>query len=210
MPVTLASVESFAAQHSQWALVLLFVLVALESFGLPLPGETALVACAVLASQGALSLGWVVAIAAIAAILGDNLGYWVAREGGRSLLARFGVTRRYAERYLPGAERFFARHGGKTVFLARFVTVLRVTAAWVAGLSRMKASRFFVWNAAGGIVWAIAVGLIAYYAGQAAAEAIGRYGLYAGGGSLLLAALGFLIARRIERRVVERPDETLE
>ena len=201
--VTLASVESLAAQHSQWALVLLFVLVALESFGLPLPGETALVACSVLASQGALSLGWVVGIAAVAAIVGDNIGYWVAREGGRTLLARFGVTRRYAERYLPVAERFFARHGGKTVFLARFVTVLRVTAAWVAGLSRMSASRFLVWNAAGGIAWAIAVGLIAYYAGEAAANAIGRYGLYAGGGTLLLAALGFLIARRIGKRALE-------
>ena len=98
MSVTLASLESFAAQHSQWALVLLFVLVALESFGLPLPGETALIACAVLASQGALSLGWVIGVATAAAIVGDNIGYWVAREGGRPLLARFGVTRRYAER----------------------------------------------------------------------------------------------------------------
>jgi membrane protein DedA with SNARE-associated domain len=208
--VTLASLESFAAQHSQWALVLLFVLVALESFGLPLPGETALIACAVLASQGALSLGWVIGVATAAAIVGDNIGYWVAREGGRPLLARFGVTRRYAERYLPRAERFFARHGGKTVFLARFVSVLRVTAAWVAGLSQMKSSRFFVWNAAGGIVWATAVALLAYYAGEAAAKAIGRYGLYAGGGALLLAALGFVIARRIERRVVETPDKGVE
>jgi membrane protein DedA with SNARE-associated domain len=186
------------------------LLVALESFGLPLPGETALIACAVLASQGVLSLGWVIGVATAAAIVGDNIGYWVAREGGRPLLARFGVTRRYAERYLPRAERFFARHGGKTVFLARFVSVLRVTAAWVAGLSQMKSSRFFVWNAAGGIVWATAVALLAYYAGEAAAKAIGRYGLYAGGGALLFAALGFVIARRIERRVVETPDKGVE
>jgi membrane protein DedA with SNARE-associated domain len=205
--VTLASLESFAAQHSQWALVLLFALVALESFGLPMPGETALIACGVLASQGALSLAWVIAIATAAAIVGDNVGYWVAREGGRPLLARFGVTRRYAERYLPGAERFFARHGGKTVFLARFVAVLRVTAAWTAGLSRMNSWRFFVWNAAGGIVWATGVALIAYYAGEAAAKAIGRYGLYAGGGVLVFAAIGFVIARRIERRVVDTPEK---
>jgi membrane protein DedA with SNARE-associated domain len=198
-----ASLSSFVAQHSDWALVLLFVLLALESFGLPLPGETTLIACSVLASQGALSIGWVVGVAIAAAIIGDNLGYWVARERGRMLLDRFAVTRRYADRYLPTTERFFARHGGKTVFLGRFVSVLRVTTAWVAGLSRMNWWRFLAWNAAGGIVWATTVALIAYYAGEAAANAIGKYGLYAGGGVLLLAAVGFVIARRIERRVVE-------
>jgi membrane protein DedA with SNARE-associated domain len=198
-----ASLSSFVAQHSDWAFLLLFLLVALESFGLPLPGETTLIACAVLASQGSLSIGWVIAVAIAAAIIGDNLGYWVAREHGRSLLDRFGVTRRYADRYLPVTERFFARHGGKTVFLGRFVAVLRVTAAWAAGLSRMSWRRFLAWNAAGGIVWATSVALIAYFVGEAAAAAIGRYGLYAGGGVLLLAAVGFVIARRIERRVVE-------
>jgi membrane protein DedA with SNARE-associated domain len=198
-----ASLSTFVAQHSQWAYVLLFAMLALESFGLPLPGETTLIACAVLASQGALSIGWVIVVAVAAAIIGDNLGYWTARRGGRSLLARFGVTQRYAERYLPRAERFFARHGGKTVFLGRFVAVLRVTAAWVAGLSRMRWWRFLAWNAAGGIVWATAVALIAYFLGETAAKAIGRYGLYAGGGVLLLSLIGFLVARRIERRVVE-------
>jgi membrane protein DedA with SNARE-associated domain/pimeloyl-ACP methyl ester carboxylesterase len=201
--LVVASLSSFVAQHSQWALLLLFVLLALESFGLPLPGETTLIACAVLASQGALSIGWVIAVAIAAAIIGDNLGYWVAREGGRSLLERFGFTRRYAERYLPHAERFFARHGGKTVFLGRFVAVLRVTAAWIAGLSRMNWWRFLFWNAAGGIVWATTVGLISYYLGEAAARAIEKYGLYAGGGVVLLAVVGFVIAQRIERRVVE-------
>ena len=205
-----ASLSSFVAQHSDWALLLLFVLVALESFGLPLPGETTLIACGVLASQGALEIGWVIVVASAAAIIGDNLGYWVAREYGRSLLDRFAFTRRYAERYLPTTERFFARHGGKTVFLGRFVAVLRVTAAWAAGFARMDWWRFLAWNAAGGIVWATTVALIAYYVGQAAADAIGRYGLYAGGGVFLLAAVGFVIARRIERRVVEDDAETDE
>jgi membrane protein DedA with SNARE-associated domain len=204
-----ASLSTFVEQHSQWALLLLFVLLALESFGLPLPGETTLIACAVLASQGSLSIGWVIGVATAAAIIGDNLGYWVAREGGRSLLERYGVTRRYAERYLPRAERFFARHGGKTVFIGRFVAVLRVTAAWTAGLSRMRWWRFLFWNAAGGIVWATTVGLIAYFLGEAAARTIGRYGLYAGGGVILLAAVGFVVARRIERRVVEAEEVDL-
>ena len=187
--------------------MLLFLLLAAESFGLPLPGETALIACAVLASHGALTIEAVIAVAATAAIIGDNLGYWTAREGGRALLYRTSLTRRYAEHYLPRGERFFARHGGKTVFFGRFVAVLRVTAAWTAGLSRMEAWRFFAWNAAGGIVWATLVGLVAYFLGDRAAKAINTYGLYAAGGAILLTALGYLIVRWIERRVVGPEDQ---
>jgi membrane protein DedA with SNARE-associated domain len=198
----LASITSFIDAHSQLALLAMLVLLTLESFGLPLPGETALIACAVLASQGALPIFWVIVVAILAAVIGDNLGYWVARKGGRKLLYRYRLTRRYAEQYLPRGERFFAKHGGKAVFLGRFVAVLRVTAAWCAGLSRMGWWRFLAWNAAGGIVWATGVGLVAYYLGDAAAHAIGRYGLIAGGGALVLAGLGYLIARRVERRVI--------
>jgi membrane protein DedA with SNARE-associated domain len=102
--------------------------------------------------------------------------------------------------YAP--ERFFARHRGKTVFFGRFVAVLRVTAAWTAGLSGMNAWRFFAWDAAGGIVWATLVGLLAYHLGDRAAKAINTYGLYAAGRAILLAALGYLVVRWIERRVV--------
>src|SRR5262249_23024993 len=88
----------------------------------------------------------------------------------------------YAERFLPRAETLMARHGGKTVFFGRFIAVLRFTAAWVAGLGRMEWWRFLFWNAAGGIVWATGVGLVAYYSGRAAADAIRDYGLFAGAG----------------------------
>jgi membrane protein DedA with SNARE-associated domain len=202
--MVLASITSFIDAHSQWALLMLFGLLFLESFGLPVPGETALIACSVLASQGALPIVWVIVVAILAAILGDNLGYWVARKGGRKLLYRTKLTRRYAEHYLPRGERFFAKHGGKAVFFGRFVAILRVTAAWVAGLSHMNWWRFFFWNAAGAICWATLVGLVSYYLGDAAASAIGRYGLYAAGGTLLLAGLGYLIVKRLERRVVEK------
>ena len=184
-------------------MLLLFLLLALESFGLPVPGETALIACSVLASQGSLSIVWVVVVAALAAIIGDNLGYWAARKGGRPLLQRHRLTRGYADRYLPQGERFFAKHGGKAVFLSRFVAVLRVTAAWIAGLSQMQWWRFFGWNMAGGILWALLIGLVAYYLGDTAASALNRYGLYAAGGAILLAAVGFLIARKVGKRVVE-------
>ena len=203
MSVQLASFTTFIEQHSQSALLLMFVLLTLESFGLPVPGETALIACSVLASQGSLSIVWVIVVGVLAAIVGDNLGYWAARKGGRPLLERHRLTRPYAEKYLPRGERFFAKHGGKAVFLGRFVAVLRVTAAWVAGISHMHWWRFLGWNAAGGIVWATAVALVSYYLGNAAASAFGRYGLYAAGGVVLLTALGFLIVRRLEKRVLE-------
>ena len=201
--VPLASVLTFVEQHSQWAMLLLFVLLTLESFGLPVPGETALIACSVLASQGSLSIVWVIVVGVLAAIVGDNLGYWAARKGGRPLLERHRLTRRYAETYLPRGERFFAKHGGKAVFIGRFVAVLRVTTAWVAGISRMHWWRFLFWNAAGGIVWATSVALISYYLGDAAASAFSRYGLYAAGGAILLSGLGFLIVRRLEKRVLD-------
>jgi membrane protein DedA with SNARE-associated domain len=201
--IALASLTTFIEQHSQWAMVLMFVLLTLESFGLPVPGETALIACSVLASQGSLKIGWVVVVGVLAAIVGDNLGYWAARKGGRPLLERHRLTRTYAEKYLPRGERFFAKHGGKAVFFGRFVAVLRVTAAWIAGLTHMRWWRFLAWNAAGGIVWATLVSVVAYYLGDAAAKVIGRFGIAAAGGAVILTALGFLIARRVERRVVE-------
>lgn len=200
---SLASITGFIEQHSQWALLLMFALLALESFGLPLPGETTLIACGVLASQDALSIVSVIAVAIAAAIIGDNAGYWVARKGGRRLLVRFRLTQGYAAQYLPHGERFFAKHGGKAVFFGRFIAVLRVTAAWTAGIAHMGWWRFFAWNAAGGIVWATGVGLVAYFLGDAAAKAIGRYGLYAAGGALFFAAIGLLLVRKIERQVVE-------
>jgi membrane protein DedA with SNARE-associated domain len=173
-------------------LPLLFVVVMLESFGIPLPGETALIAFGILASQGHYSIYWVIAVAALAAIVGDNLGYWViGRWGGRTLFERWGPLRRYAEKTLPATERVMARHGGKVVFFGRFITVLRYTAAWVAGLAKMEWWRFLFWNALGGICWAVAVGLVAYYAGHAAADAIQRYGIYAAVAIAVVVVVGF-------------------
>ena len=161
-------------------LPLLFAVVMLESFGVPLPGETALIAFGVLASQGHYSIVVVIAVAAAAAIIGDNLGYLlIGRLGGRRLFERWGPLRRRAERILPPTEELMAKHGGKVVFFGRFVTVLRYTAAWVAGIAGMPWRKFLFWNAAGGICWATLVGLVSYYAGGAAADAIQRYGIYA-------------------------------
>jgi membrane protein DedA with SNARE-associated domain len=170
-------VTHFIQHYGLW---FLFAIVCLESAGLWLPGETALIAAGVYASKGHLSIGAVIVVAAAAAIIGDNIGYWLGREGGRRLIDRYGWVKRQTDRVMPAAERFFERHGGKAVFFARFFGGLRVTAAWMAGITRMPWWRFLIWNALGGIVWAIGVGLLAFYAGRAVADAIARYGAYGG------------------------------
>lgn len=186
-----------------YGLVLLFLLVAVESAGVPLPGEVALITAAVLSSQGRYSIFWVIAVASAAAILGDNVGYWLGRVGGRKLIDRWDVTKRYADKALPPSERFFKRHGGKTVFFGRFIAVLRVTAAWLAGLSKMHWWQFAAWNAAGGIVWAAATALVAFWAGKAAADTISRYGLYAGIAIAAIAIVGFVALKVWRNRIVE-------
>jgi membrane protein DedA with SNARE-associated domain len=187
-----------------YGLFFLFGVVSLESAGLWLPGETALIAAGVYASEGHLSITGVIVVAAAGAIIGDNIGYWLGREGGRRLIYRYAFFRRVAERLLPPAERFFERHGGKAVFLARFFGGVRVTGAWMAGITRMPWWRFLFWNAAGGIVWAAAVGLISFYAGRAVADTFARWGVYGaiGGGIVLVAVLVGLHFWR--RRVVEK------
>jgi membrane protein DedA with SNARE-associated domain len=169
-------VTHLVQDHQSWALVLLFALVAIESAGVPLPGETALIACGVLASKGKLDIVEVIAVAAAAAIVGDNVGYFIGRTGGRALLEKWSFVSRHSQKVLPRAERLFAKHGGKTVFFGRFVAILRVTSAWLAGVSRMTWWRFFAYNAAGGILWATLVGLVSYYLGSTAADAIQTYG----------------------------------
>jgi membrane protein DedA with SNARE-associated domain len=190
-----------------YGLVILFVLIAMESAGVPLPGETALITAGVLAARGDMDIVEVIVVAAAAAIIGDNVGYWVGRLGGRRLLERWEPLERHASRVLPWSERFFKRHGAKTIFFGRFFAVLRVTAAWLAGISRMHWWQFFFWNAAGGICWAVLVGLVSYYLGRAAAEAINRYGLIAGVAIVALLVLGALVYRFIRRRMMEAEPE---
>jgi len=190
---------------TQFGLPILFLVVMVESFGIPLPGETALIAFGVLAAEGHYSITFVIAVAAAGAIVGDNLGYWlIGRLGGRALFARWNWLNQYSERVLPRAEGLMQRHGGKTVFFGRFVSILRYTVAWVAGLSRMRWSRFLFWNAAGGIAWAAAVGLTAYYAGQTGAGLLERYGLYAAGFIIVAAIIGWLAVRYARGRIETR------
>jgi len=184
-----------------YGLAALFLIVMLESSGVPVPGETALVTAGVFAQRGSLNIAAVIAVAAVAAIVGDNIGYWIGRTGGRSVIERWS----FASGSLPWSERFFQRHGPKTIFLARFFAVLRVTAAWLAGISRMHWATFFFWNAAGGICWAALVGLVAYYVGQTAADAISHYGLIGGAVVIGLAVVALVALHFWRKRLVEQP-----
>jgi membrane protein DedA with SNARE-associated domain len=146
---------------------LLFVLVMGESSGVPIPGETALITAAVLASRGKLSIELVIVLAAAGAIVGDNIGYAIGRKGGYKLLLRHGPKVRIRESHIKVARYVFDTHGSKVVFFGRFVAILRTYAAFLAGVGQMEWRRFLAANAAGGIVWALIFGLAAFYGGKA-------------------------------------------
>ncbi len=181
---------------------LLFLIVMSESGGLPVPGETGLITAAALASQGKLQIELVIALAAAGAIVGDNIGYLIGRKGGRWLLQRPGPFLRQRRQVLETGTPFFERHGPKAVFFGRFVLGLRVWASWLAGATHMHWRSFVVWNALGGIIWATAIGLIAYFLGHSAGSAIEAFGLYGLAAVLIAIASGFYMHRRHRRHAV--------
>jgi membrane protein DedA with SNARE-associated domain len=149
--------------YGYWAVL---VIVGLESLGVPLPGETTLVAAAIYAGASHhLLIGLVILAAIGGAILGDNLGYTIGYWGGYRLLVRYGRYVRLHQARVKLARYLFLRHGGKVVFFGRFVSILRTYAALLAGTTRMPWWRFFAFNAAGGILWALLYGIGAYLLG---------------------------------------------
>jgi membrane protein DedA with SNARE-associated domain len=185
----LDSLHEVVAHYGYFAV---FALVALESAGVPMPGETALVSAAVFAGQGTLNLEGVIAAAAAAAIFGDNLGYWVGREFGFPLIYRYGHLVRLDEGRLKVAQYLFLRHGGKIVFFGRFVAILRAFAAFLAGVNRLPWPSFLLFNALGGVVWACLFGIGGYSLGLA----FERYARPVGVAALVCAAIGVVIASR--------------
>jgi membrane protein DedA with SNARE-associated domain len=178
---------------------LLPAIIGLESMGVPSPGETALVLAAVLASQGQLKIWLVIVIAAASAILGDNLGYLLGRNLGRDVLESRGPLHEHRKRVIESGDRYFKRHGAKTVFIGRWIALIRFATAWLAGINHMPFRTFFPWNAFGGITWAITYGLVGYYGGNAVAHVFERVGIVAAI-LLALAAAGGLIWWRVRER----------
>jgi membrane protein DedA with SNARE-associated domain len=179
---------------------LLPAIIGLESMGVPSPGETALVAAAVLASQGHLKIWLVIVIGAASAILGDNIGYLLGRKLGREVLVSRGPFHAQRERVITVGERYFGRHGAKTVFIGRWIAWIRFATAWLAGINHMPVRTFFPWNAFGGITWAVFYGLLGYYGGQAVVNVAESVGIVA---AIVLAVAivgGFVVNHLRERR----------
>lgn len=169
-----ATVDGLIASYGYTAI---FAIILLESAGIPLPGETILVGAAVYTgSHDALDIRLIIATAAGAAILGDNIGYWLGRKLGRKALLRWGHLIGLDQRKLDLGEYLFLRHGGKIVFLGRFVALLRIFAAVLAGVNCLPLGRFLVFNALGGIAWAISFGTAGYLLGQGFRRVAGPLG----------------------------------
>jgi membrane protein DedA with SNARE-associated domain len=183
---------------------LLPAIIGLESMGIPSPGETALVAAAILASQGKLQIWLVILIGVTSAIVGDNIGYFLGRRFGREVFSARGPFQSHRVSALAVGDRFFKRHGQKAVFLGRWIALVRFVTAWLAGINRMPFRLFFFWNALGGISWGITYGLVGYYGGEAAAHVLAEAGL---AGLVVIVAVivgAYVIIRRRERRTTRR------
>lgn len=159
------------AQHLARLLLLytypvLFLVVLVESLGIPLPGEIALVTAAAYASRGSISIYVVIALAAAGAIIGGILGYWIGVKGGLPLIARYGGYIGIRKSHIDKAHAFFERNGSKTILFGRFIALLRTWAAVVAGAACMSFTKFVTYNTIGSIVWAIVFGWLGYYFGR--------------------------------------------
>lgn len=192
-------VDLFQHLLATYGYLVVALIIMVEGMGIPLPGETILLLGAAYAGSGRLDIRGVILVAALGAIVGDNLGYLIGRRGGRALLSRYGHVFRLDGSHLARAEDFYVRHGAKTVFFARFVAVLRTLSSLLAGANRMPYRRFVLWNAAGGTVWAVVIGSLGAAFGSQwprIAHRIGRIGLF-----LALAVAALLLGRLLYRRI---------
>jgi membrane protein DedA with SNARE-associated domain len=184
------------------------LVIGVESVGVPLPGETTLIAAALLASQGQLRIEFVIGAAAVGAIVGDSIGYYVGRRAGRRLFERLG--RRFhhlSDDRIVRAEKYFHRYGVWTVFFGRFVALLRIFAGPMAGMLRMHYPRFLAANAAGGIAWSTTIGVVAWKVGDNADTIFGRVSLWAliGIGAALVVGYGAHRVRKRRHAAVPQP-----
>ena len=188
--------------------VLLFI--AIESTGIPFPGETMLLVASIYAGRThQLSILLVIVAAASGAILGDNLGFLVGREGGFRLLRRYGRYIRLDERKVKLGLYLFRRHGSKVVFFGRFVAVLRAWAAFLAGTNRMPWPPFLLFNALGGIVWATVYGLGGYFLGESIDRLEGPVGTITIVLAAIIIVVSLIFVWRNERRLEEKAEKAL-
>ena len=193
------------ASYGYWAL---FALVAAESLGVPLPGETALILAGTYAGTTHHLNPWLIfVVASAAAVIGDNIGYWIGDKGGYRLARRYGHKVRLDERKLKTARYLFDRHGVPVVFFGRFVSVLRTYAAFLAGTSRMRWRKFLPANAAGGIIWAGIYTAVSYLAGNWLQRTSGTIDWVLGGAAVVAIVAVWLLVRRQAGRLAERAEQ---
>jgi membrane protein DedA with SNARE-associated domain len=185
--------------------VALFIMI--ESAGIPFPGETMLLLAAFYAAiDHQMSIVLIIVFAALGAIVGDNLGFYAGRTGGKAFAERYGRYLFLKPEHMKRAESFFAKHGDKTVFLGRFVAILRAWAAFLAGINQMNWKTFLVYNAAGGILWATIYGLLGYFAGRvfqnnfSKVEHIASIVTWSLGGAIALGVIIFVIRHYVRQR----------
>ena len=193
-----------------YGLWVLFGIVMLESMGLPMPGETALVTAALYSATthqvGILS---VVSAAAVAAIIGDNLGYLIGRTIGLRLIVRYGRYIGLYEHRLKVGQYLFLRHGGKIVFFGRFVALLRTFAALLAGANLMRWPHFLLMNALGGVCWAAVFGFGAYLLGEQIKQVAGPAGVLVFAAAVILVIAGVVFFRHHEKELEERAEAAI-
>lgn len=193
------------ALFSRYGYAALFIGVFLENLGIPVPGETVLLAAGFFAKQGTLRLSIVIPCAILAAMVGDNFGYWIGRRGGRAFVERRGKYIGLSPKRLAHVETYFRERGPRTIFFARFISGIRVVAALAAGVSRFPWRTFLLYNTAGAIAWGTAMGLLGYVFGQSWSlleHWVGRAGIVLVG--LVVAAIAFLVLRKQRTRIAAR------
>lgn len=188
------NVSHLVSTYGYWAV---FGLVGLESLGIPLPGETILIAAGTYAGHTHRLAVWAIfAVAAAGAIIGDNIGFWIGDKGGYRLLRRYGHYVRVDETEIKIGRYIFERHGGKVVFFGRFVSVLRTYAAFLAGTNRMRWRNFLVYNATGGVVWAAIYAFASYAVGNSLRNVSGKVNIALGAAAAVAIVTAILIVRR--------------
>jgi membrane protein DedA with SNARE-associated domain len=202
--------DHLPALLSHYGYIAIFFGVGIESTGIPFPGETILVSAAIFAGHSrGLDIKGVIASAAAGAIIGDNLGFWAGRTFGLSLLVRHGRLLHLDESRLKLGQYLFQKHGGKIVFFGRFVAVLRAFAAILAGANRLDPTRFFVFNAAGAIVWAALFGSLGFAFGAQAHRIAGPIGLIGLAIAIVLLAFCWRFYKKNEARLTQEAEAAL-
>ena len=202
-----AELRHLLSVYGYWAVM---AFVGIESIGIPLPGETMLIAAAIYAGAShQLSIELVIAAATAGAVMGDNIGFGIGYFGGYRLLLRYGRYIGLPQRRVKLARYIFLEHGPKVVFFGRFVSVLRTYAAFLAGTARMPWWRFLVFNAAGGITWALAYGLGAFFLGQQLNRVSRPFSFVAAGLAVVAIVVLMVFLRRNEHRLEEEAERAL-